>query len=270
MKLLEWLAGAKEKIAGLDAELIAMRMFAPRGADRSWLATHSDEGIDERRRQSADEMVRKRMDGVPLAYMLREKEFYGRMFRVTPEVLVPRPETETLIDLAKELDLSARPQFLEVGTGSGCIAVTLALEFPQAFVVATDVSDDALLVAEANDESYEGRVEFYQGDLLRDLPEGVAGFDVLVANLPYVDSEWEWLDKKSLSYEPELALYAEDGGLALYKELIRQLKERGREFSRYAIFEADPCQHEDLIRFAEENGLKHLKTQGFGLVFQVL
>lgn len=267
MKVNEWIEGAKQKVSALDAELIAARAFAPRDADRSWLAAHGEDEVSERGLDLAEQFLAKRAEGVPLAYLFREKEFYGRDFRVTPEVLVPRAETETLIELVKELDLPAQAQILEIGTGSGCIAVTLACELPQSRVLATDVSEGALLVARANDELYEGRADFAQGDLLEAVPEDFSEYDVVVANLPYVDRNWDWLDHKSLSYEPEEALYAEDGGLAMYKRLIRELKARGADFTKYVVLEADPSQHEQLIQFAEENGLKLVKTQGFGLVF---
>ncbi len=113
-------------------------------------------------------------------------------------------------------------------------------------------------------------MEFYQGDLLKDFPKDVGGFDVLVANLPYVDENWEWLDKRALAAEPSLALYAEDGGLALYKKLITQIRERGEGFTKYVVFEADPCQHKDLLQFAEGQGFSLVKTEGFGVVLRVM
>lgn len=283
MKISEWLIEAKRKIDALDAELIALRAFAPfmpEGADRSWLAAHGDSVVSESELKAADVMLARRAGGEPLAYIFGFKEFYGRKFEVSPEVLIPRPETEMLIELIKELGLPVESRFLEVGTGSGCIAVTLAAEFPQSFVMATDVSEGTLRMAKENAVRILGsvvsgsrdegvRVEFRQGDLLEGLPEDLAGFDVLVANLPYVDKDWGWLDKNALGFEPDLALYAEDEGLALYKKLIMQITRRGTGFVRYAVFEADPCQHKELIRFAEKQGLSLLKTEGFGLAWLV-
>lgn len=297
MKISDWLAGAKRKIDTLDAELIALAAFAPEGADRSWLAAHGDLAMDSAVDSvaamdgdsaavlMADEMLARREKGEPLAYILGFREFYGRKFKVSPEVLIPRPETEGLIELIKGLGLPEEARFLEIGTGSGCIAATLAAEFPRGFVMATDVSEGALKVAKENvaavlvgsaspvvlvgsTVSAEGsaRVEFRQGDLLEGLPEDLGGFDVLVANLPYVDESWEWLDKSALRFEPSLALYAEDAGLALYKKLITQIARRGAGFAKYVVFEADPCQHEALIRFAEGQGLRFLKAEGFGVV----
>lgn len=277
----EWIAGARRELDAIDAELIAVRAFGPRrrSRDRAWLATHLDDEIDDTVRNYAEEMYQKRAAGMPLAYVFGEKEFYGRVFKVTDKTLVPRPETEELIDLIKSLNLSKFARFLEIGTGSGCIAITLALEYPQAYVVATDISMDALAVAVENDVVHEGRVEIVQSDLLADLPlhdgydekgenydpendEWV--FDVVVANLPYVDKNWGWLDKKALSFEPALALYARDKGLALYKRFFGELK---RVETSYVVIEADPCQHEELVKIAKKRGYKLLKAQGFGMVF---
>lgn len=272
MIIQQWLKEAKKQISSLDAELIALKCFAPPGVDRSWLVTHDVVKITTKRQQKADEMVQKRITGVPLAYILGEKEFYGRKFEVNSDVLIPRPETEILIDLIRELPLSKQPSFLEIGTGSGCIAVTLALEYPQAYVLATDVSVKALDVAYRNDIIHEGWVEFIQSNLLREVQPDEGHFDVLVANLPYVDPTWDWLDQNSLSHEPSRALYVkQDGGLALYHRLFKELRlrqGRGGFGVDYIVVEVDPCQHAALAQIAERQGLIVLKTQGFGLVFE--
>lgn len=269
----KWLKTVREKIDALDAELIAVQSFAPCGKDRSWLVAHTEDVIKDENKARADRMVQKRQKGMPLAYILGSREFYGRNFRVNRHVLIPRPETETLIDLIKELKLPSRPQFLEIGTGSGCIAITLALEFPQSYVMATDVSVTALDTAYENDVLHEGRVEFMQSNLLRDLEidPHAAEFDVLVANLPYVDPDWEWLNKTTLDFEPKIALYAKgEGGISMYRRLFREImmkrKVDGILKVKYIVIEADPCQHEALKKCAEEFGLGVVKTRGFGLV----
>lgn len=275
MDLGSWLKSAKTQIPALDAELIALEAFAQEGVDRSWLVTHDVVKITKAMQQKADRMVKRRADGEPLAYILGSKEFYGRMFGVSPDVLIPRPETEALVDLAKGLNLPKRSRFLEIGTGSGCLAVTLALEFPQANVLATDLSEAAIRTALANDIKFEGRVEFYQSDLLEDLPlfpGNERHFDVVVANLPYVNPTWDWLDKRSLAYEPELALYVEEeNGLSLYRKLMRQLRSRqvtdGWTLD-YLILEADPAQQDDLVEMAKLAKFDLVKTDGFGLLFE--
>lgn len=272
MKIEDWLKVAKKQIAVLDAELLALKCFAPEEVDRSWLVTHNVVKITTEMQQKADEMLKKRVSGIPLAYILGEKEFYGRSFEVNSDVLIPRPETEVLIDLIKELPLPKQPSFLEIGTGSGCVAVTLALEYPQSYVLATDVSVKALDVAYQNDIIHEGRVEFIQSNLLREVQSDEGHFDVLVANLPYVDPTWDWLDQDSLSHEPSWALYVkQEGGLALYRRLFKELRlrqGRGSFGVDYVVVEADPCQHVALMQIAEQQGLIALKTQEFGVVFE--
>lgn len=266
----DWLKWAKTQIDSLDAELIAINVFAHQKQDRSWLVTHQDLEIAAFPRRQGTKLVKRRALGEPLAYLLQRREFYGRDFVVSSGVLVPRVETEALIDLAKELKLPKRPRFLEIGTGSGCIAITLALEFPQAEVLATDVSVEALEVAEKNNQIHEGRVALVRSDLLRGVDFGFDGeFDVLVANLPYVDPGWDWLNHDSLKFEPVTALYAiGENGLVLYRRLFEELLERqGESGLNFVVVEADPCQHGALIKMAQEFGWRFKKKQGFGIAF---
>ena len=202
--------------------------------------------------------------------------FYGRDFIITSDVLIPRSETEQMIDtvlnlVGKSYLPGVKPGkavladdliVLDVGTGSGCIAVTLRLELPKVRVVASDVSEKALAVAKENAEKMGAEVEFRQADLLDGLDFQP---DVVVANLPYVDENWEWIDKEALSKEPNLALYAEDGGLALIKKLIDQVTERK---IKHLILEADPCQHERIKYYAKKKGLTLSETRGFILYFR--
>jgi len=150
---------------------------------------------------------------------------------------------------------------LDVGTGSGCIAIALALELPEAEITACDISEKALMVAQKNAEKLGAEVKFIKSDLLDSID---GDFDVAVANLPYVDANWEWLDKKALSREPALALYAKDGGLVLIKQLINQADERK---VKYLILEADPCQHERVVKYATEHGYSLLEKRGFAMIF---
>ena len=226
----------------------------------------------------------------PKAYVDGVVEFYGREFLVSSDVLIPRPETEVAVDLVLSLygkaylpgvSVSPRvlpesPRILDVGTGSGCIAVTLKLEIPEAEVFGCDVSTAALTVARENARKLGAEVELFESDLLA-FSRGGGGdwsaerisaklarkFDVIVANLPYVDREWEWLDEEALGFEPETALYAEDGGLAL----IYRLLEQARGKTKYLVLEADPCQHERIASRAESQGYQLLKTSGFQLLF---
>lgn len=209
----------------------------------------------------------------PLAYQLGFINFYGRNFAVNKGVLIPRPETEQLIDEALNLagksylpgvkpgerKLKENPLILDVGTGSGIIAITLKLEIPESTVVGLDISKDALKVATKNAQNLKANIELRTSNLL----ENYSGEepDLIVANLPYVDKNWDWLDKKALSEEPAIALFAEDGGLALIKKLLQEITQRN--WHPRILLEMDPSQQETLINFAKALGFKHQKTTGF-------
>jgi release factor glutamine methyltransferase len=163
-------------------------------------------------------LAHRRASGEPLAYLLGEKEFYGRTFTVTPDVLVPRPETELLVELALErMRTMERPRVLDLGTGSGCIALTLALECPAARVTATDSSADALVVARRNAERLGAAVAFHAGDWYDALPRD-ATFDLIVSNPPYVAPDDPHLD--TLRFEPLRALTDRRDGLACLEAIV--------------------------------------------------
>ncbi|MBQ3433002.1 peptide chain release factor N(5)-glutamine methyltransferase [Candidatus Saccharibacteria bacterium] len=207
---------------------------------------------------------------------LQQVNFYGREFRVNPDVLIPRPETEMVIDavlnlVGKSYLPGVRPgearlphdlTILDVGTGSGCIAATLKLELPEAHIIASDVSEKALVVARDNAKQLKAKIEFVQADLL----DGVEITpDLVVANLPYVDENWDWIDKKALSKEPSLALYAGGGGLAIIRRLIDQVAKRE---IKHLILEADPSQHQSIINYVNKKGLTLGETRGFALYLE--
>ncbi len=304
MTIEKWLKLAKKRVDSLDAELILLAGLGealPQGADRSYLVAHAEAGISQEKWQNLEQMLTRRKAGEPLAYILGRREFYGRDFAVNPAVLIPRPETEALVEIALELIRDARIGFeakvgseegfaiktpktagkrriLEIGTGSGCIATTLVLELAaegrEVDAVATDISEAALGVAAANAAKWGAKVEFRRGDLLRKcpqsddsergwlFPEGTK-FDLLVANLPYVDQGWEWLDRRSLDFEPSLALYAQEGGLALYRELLAQIGATG--ITTGVVIEVDPCQQEKMMEMAREYGFLVRERRGFGV-----
>ncbi len=237
MTISEWLQQESTEISRLDAELILTHFLDV--SDRSYLVAHADEQLPNT--QAIDSFAERRASGEPLAYILGYREFYGRRFFVTPDVLIPRPETETIIDIVK----AQRPdKILDVGTGSGCIAITLALELPDARVSALDISNDALEIAQKNAAHHSAKVDFHKSNLLDNYqPEPGT---LIIANLPYVDTNWDWLDHKSLDFEPSLALYAEQGGLELIYRLIDQAPANCK-----LLLEAVPCQHEAIINYAQ-------------------
>lgn len=255
MTISEWIERSSRYIDRLDAEVILTHCL--KANDRSYLIAHDDEELPNNIEQLCDAMLASRMRGKPLAYILGYKEFYGRRFVVTPDVLIPRAETEDIITLAKATKCKT---IIDVGTGSGCIAITLALEMPKADITAIDISDAALSIAQKNAKQLGAKLDFRKNNLIEGLalPEK----PLIIANLPYVDKTWNWLDKNSLSYEPQLALYAQKEGLDLIYRLINQIDKSCR-----LLLEADPSQHEQIKSYAKAHGFKYLKTQNFILSF---
>jgi release factor glutamine methyltransferase len=184
--------------------------------DRAWLYAHSDEELKEVWWIHFGRYLHERLEGKPLQHITGTQEFYGRDFDVTRAVLIPRPETEHVIEVAMPL---AHGRVLDIGTGSGVIAVTLALE-TKAQVFATDLSEAALRVAASNARRLGAKVDF----LVCDLAFAVRGpFDLVVSNPPYVPLEDRpTLAREVREYEPELALYGGPDGLGVYRRLIPQ------------------------------------------------
>jgi len=213
----------------LDAEVL---LAAARGCQRIQLYTAFDELADDRTRQTFREWVRRRAEGTPVAYLVGYREFYSLRFRVTPEVLIPRPETELLVvrllDLVKERTPgSAAPTIVDVGTGSGIIAVCATKHLPDARVTAIDISGDAIEVARMNaaEHGVAERIEWFTGDLLSTV--GDRQFDFIVSNPPYVSAaEFEKLPKTVRDFEPRAALLAGDRGTEVIGRLVPQAVDR--------------------------------------------
>jgi release factor glutamine methyltransferase len=196
----------------LTAEVLLMRAA---GHDRAWLYAHGNDELMEVWWIHYGRYLHQRIKGDPTQYITGRQEFYGREFRVTPDVLIPRPETEHLIEavLARSTET-----ILDIGTGSGAIAVTLALE-TQAQVVATDVSLAALHIAQQNARALDARIAFVTCDLGAAFADG--SFDLVVSNPPYVAArDRATLPSEVRDHEPALALFGGEDGLAIYRRLI--------------------------------------------------
>lgn len=266
MKIAQWLDATSNELADamipnarLDAEVILAHTI---NRPRTWLHAHGDEALDPRRRDIADARTQLRLERVPVAYIIGHKEFYGRRFRVSPDTLIPRPESEALITLAKRYAASAK-QIIDVGTGSGCLGVTLKLELPSSNVTLSDTSKKALAVAEQNATALRATVRTLQSDLLDDYPLQA---DLIVANLPYVDPLWSD-NSPDLVHEPAGALYASEHGLGLITHLLTQAPSRIRS-NGILLLEADQRQHEAIIKDAHRRGFAHLETDGLALAFR--
>jgi release factor glutamine methyltransferase len=206
--------------ARLTAELVLAHVLS---VEREYLYAHDDRVLSEQELQMLEDRLYDRISGVPLQYIVGRQEFYGRYFRVNPAVLIPRPETEYIIEAVLELQgtkgLPPRPlSIIDVGTGSGCIAVTLALELPGTNVFAGDVSFEALLVARENAATLGAPVRFVSMDVLDALQ---TRFDFIVSNPPYVRrSELSRLQREVREHEPHVALFSPEDELAIYRRLV--------------------------------------------------
>jgi release factor glutamine methyltransferase len=192
------------------------------GRDRTYLLTHPEAQLTSEQAAVYEEWLARRERHEPIQYIIGEQEFFGLKLRVTPDVLIPRPETEHLVEAALErLERNAPLRIADIGTGSGAIAVALAHALPMAHLTALDISPAALAVARSNAEihSVSGHIRFCESDLL----EAVAGesFDMIVSNPPYV-AENEILEAQVRDYEPTSALFAGATGLDVYERLIPQ------------------------------------------------
>lgn len=217
MKLSDWLRGAADKLAAqgiesaaLEAQVLAAHAF---GVDRTQVLIHGDWPIP----QALDALLERRLAREPLAYLVGLREFYGHRFMVRPGVLIPRHETETLVDAALELALPTKVAALDIGTGSGCIAISLALARPSWRVAAVDISAEALQIARTNADALGASVEFFEGDGLGHLP-WTGRFDLIVSNPPYVGVD-DALPPEVAHHEPPIALYAGADGLDFYRVL---------------------------------------------------
>ena len=199
------------------------------GCDRIHIYTRFTEEVGEDRRAQLRELVRRRVEGCPVAYLVGRKEFYRLSFEVSPAVLIPRPATESLVVRALELlePLSA-PRVLDVGTGSGCIAVSIAKLNVGATIVAVDVSDEALAVARRNAERHGvvGRIQFANSDVYAGINDQTP-FDLIVSNPPYISSGSIPSQASGVrEHEPRSAIDGGPDGLAVFDRLIRGAAER--------------------------------------------
>src|SRR5271165_368221 len=209
----------ESETARRDAELLLMYAL---GCDRAYLLTHPEAQLTSEQSALYEGWLKRRARHEPIQYITSEQEFFGLKFRVSPDVLIPRPETEHLVEAALARVDRGRPfRIADIGTGSGAIAVALAHALPLAHITALDISPAALAVARSNAEIYSvlDRIRFCESDLL----EAVAGesFDMIVSNPPYV-AEDEVLDPQVRDYEPASALFAGAAGLDVYRRLIPQ------------------------------------------------
>ncbi|MEW4562215.1 peptide chain release factor N(5)-glutamine methyltransferase [Bremerella sp. JC770] len=259
-RLLNWTTEYLESKGSEEARLEAQLLLGHAlGCPKIQLYARFEEVVDEEKRAKFRELVKQRAAGKPVAYVLGTSEFYSMEFVVTPDVLIPRPETEHLVietlDVLKGRSSEGSLSVLDIGTGSGIIAVTVAKQAPKASVLASDISEKALAVAKQNAEKHgvSERVEFVAGDLFSAVPDG-SQFDVIVSNPPYIaQSERPMMDAHVIEHEPHVALFADDEGTAVLRRILDEatnyLKPGG-----WLLLEFSPMIAKRIAKLAKETG----------------
>lgn len=241
------LASAGIPLAWLDAEILLAHVLR---SSRERLHSHPDRQLTVAQRARLRRLTRRRAARVPVPYLVGEREFYGYMFRVTPAVLIPRPSSELLVELAIDW-LKAHPEArraIDLGTGSGAVAIAIAKAVPRVRIEARDVSAPALRVAAENIAHYRlrGRITTVRGDLL----QGATPADLILANLPYIPEALRRVRPKELDYEPALALDGGKDGLSLIRRALAQAPAAVKR-GGLVLFECDPAQTHRLVRLAQ-------------------
>jgi release factor glutamine methyltransferase len=235
--------------------------------DRAWVLAHPETKLATAQARRLERKVERRAKHVPLAYIRGHSEFYGRKFKVNRHVLEPRPESETMITILKQLhefriqNSEFRISMADVGTGSGALGITAALEIPGARVDLYDISSGALAVAKHNAHLHELHLHARKMNLLR---RPLVAYDVILANLPYVPNTWK-INEAAMA-EPKIAIFGGADGLDVYRKLFAQLKRFTWQPS-CVLTESLPPQHDKLAAIAAQNGFMLSRSDDFIQVF---
>ncbi len=228
---------AATQIQRRDAELLLAHTLYQQ---RTWLLAHPEAELTPQQRDTFESLINRRASGEPLQYLTGTQEFFGLDFRVTPAVLIPRPETEHLVEavLAWSQSQNKALRILDIGTGSGAIAIALAANQPSAEIIATDISPTALALASNNAVhlGFSDRIRFLESDLFSALDTDEGEFDAIVSNPPYIPiTDVLTLQREVVDHEPHTALFAGDEGLDIYHRLLPAARTRLREGGLLAL-----------------------------------
>jgi release factor glutamine methyltransferase len=258
-RLLTWTTDYLKKNGSESARLEAEVLLAhARNCQRIELYTAFNDLVSPEVRGRFRDLVKRRSEGAPVAYLVGDREFFSLSFKVSPSVLIPRPETETLVVLAlnylQSLPDSSPPQVIDVGTGSGAIIVALAKHFPNAVYHAVDVSQEALAIAKENASRHglAEKIAFHEGDLLTGVND--LAFDLIVSNPPYVtEAEYQELPRDVREHEPRLALVGGTTGCEIIKRLAEEAATRLKPSGRMLI-EISPMIEVQVVAILREIG----------------
>jgi len=238
--------------ARLDAELLLSSVV---GKDRTWLMTWGDKLVSDSQLEQFEALVERRIKGEPIAYILEAQAFWDVDLKVSPAVLIPRPETEALVEWAIQLNPAT---VADLGTGSGAIAIAIARELKSAQVVAFDISEEALVVARDNVARFAPHVSLHQGSWLTNY--GGQPFDLIVSNPPYIDQLDEQVASNVRAFEPHVALFSDDEGLKDIRTIAQQacnhLNDKG-----WLLFEHGLDQGEAVRQILKDLGYTAIETR---------
>lgn len=247
-------ATAKLSQAGIDSARLDCLILLEdaTGKDRAWILAHPEFVLPNKIIDGLNNKIVRRIQHIPLAYIRGRSEFYGRTFYVNEHVLEPRPETEAMIEILNTLGLTKAPTIVDIGTGSGALAITAKLELPNADVYAIDIDHHCLQVARSNAQSLKADITTLRADILPliGLPSTV---DVILANLPYVPDSMPI--NQAATHEPRLAIFGGIDGLGLYRKMFDGLT------AQYVLTESLHDQHDSLHKIAAAAGYTQLQRQ---------
>lgn len=263
MTINQWLVGATNTLKASNigsARLDSLILLEDQTQhDRAWILAHPESILQDPALQKLNKKLARRAGHEPLAYIRGFSEFYGRKFKVNKRVLEPRPESETMIELLKQLaksqKLEAKSSIADVGTGSGAIGITTALELHNHNVDLYDIDASCLAVARHNCALHELHLHCHKRDLLN---HPARPYDILLANLPYVPDNWKI--NEAAAMEPRIAIFGGKDGLDLYRRMFGQIKKLSWQ-PKYVFTESLPPQHQKLAQIAQEAGYKLAKSQ---------
>lgn len=233
--------------------------------DRSWLLAHPEFVLTPAQTKKLNALIKRRLTHEPLAYLRNKTEFYGRDFYIDHRVLEPRPESEAMIERLKDLKLKANSVVIDIGTGSGMLAITAKLAFPTAKVIATDIDASCLDVARKNAKTYGTAIDFREGDLLEPIAAHVSESTTLLCNLPYVPDSFQ-INPAAMA-EPRIAIFGGSDGLDLYRKLFNQTQLLTHR-PGFILTESMPPQHAELTSIASAAKFSLETTDDFIQLFR--